>query len=181
MARVRLLKKDEVAPEAREMYEEGVKYGPFQNQIAVLAHRPPILNNLFRLFMAIREEETLPRRYLEIALVGTSQLDKCTYCVSHHTPMLEVQGLSREGIERLVDYEDHPELTEPEKLIMELCTKMVQDHHRIRDDVFDRLRKHFSEAQIVELLFRISLTIGLNRFNDVLQIDIEEQVAPIPM
>jgi alkylhydroperoxidase family enzyme len=43
--------------------------------------------------------------------------------------------------------------------------------------LFDRLRQHFSEAQIVELTLRVTLCGFFNKFNDALQIE-EESEAP---
>lgn len=48
--------------------------------------------------------------------------------------------------------------------------------NRIRDEVFTRLRHHFTEAQIVELTLRITLCGFFNRFNDALAIDEEVEV-----
>ena len=46
----------------------------------------------------------------------------------------------------------------------------------MRDGIFDRLKQHFSEEQIVELTLRIGLCGFFNRFNDALQIDMEDGV-----
>ena len=46
----------------------------------------------------------------------------------------------------------------------------------LRDDLFDRLKQHFSEEQIVELTLRIALCGFFNRFNDALQIGMEDGV-----
>ncbi|MET4808218.1 carboxymuconolactone decarboxylase family protein [Limibacillus sp. MBR-115] len=178
MARVKLLQRHEVSPNALKVYDQGLNYGSFANQIAVLAHRPPILNSIFKMMLEIREEEVVPRKYLEVALVAVSKLNLCTYCVSHHTPMLMSEAkLTAEGVENLLDYEDHPELDDAQKVIVEYTIALFRDHHRIRDAMFDRLRQHFDDAQIVELTFRITFGIGLNRLNDVLQIPIEDDVA----
>jgi uncharacterized peroxidase-related enzyme len=180
MARVKLLERHEVSPDALEVYDIGLNYGAFANQIAVLAHRPPVLNHVFRMMLEIRAEEVVPRKYLEVALVAVSMLNKCTYCVSHHTPMLMSEaGLSADGVARLLEYQDHPELDDAQKVIVEYTIALFQNHHRIRDAMFDRLRQHFDDAQIVELTFRITFGIGLNRLNDVLQIPIEEGVDVI--
>jgi alkylhydroperoxidase family enzyme len=40
--------------------------------------------------------------------------------------------------------------------------------------LFDRLRAHFSEEQIVELTLRITLCTFFNKFNDVMQLDMED-------
>ena len=42
--------------------------------------------------------------------------------------------------------------------------------------MFVRLREHFSEPQIVELTWRTALCGAFNRFNDILQLEIEETV-----
>ena len=46
----------------------------------------------------------------------------------------------------------------------------------LRDDIFDRLKQHFSEEQIVELTLRTALCGFFNRFNDTLQIGMEAGV-----
>jgi len=48
---------------------------------------------------------------------------------------------------------------------------------RIPERMFEALRAHFSEAQIVELTLRIALCGFFNRFNDALQIDNELEEA----
>jgi alkylhydroperoxidase family enzyme len=40
--------------------------------------------------------------------------------------------------------------------------------------MFDKLKIHFNEEQIVELTWRIALCGAFNRFNDVLQLEIEQ-------
>jgi AhpD family alkylhydroperoxidase len=113
---------------------------------------------------------------LELALVTVSLLNKCTYCVSHHAPKLAIQGVSEEGTERLLDYKDHPELDAVDRLVVEYAIAVTNNWNKTRDEIFARLSEHFSEAQIVELTWRIALCGAFNRFNDILQFDIERGV-----
>ncbi len=46
----------------------------------------------------------------------------------------------------------------------------------MRDAIFEDLRQHFSEEQIVELTMRTALCGFFNRVNDALQIGIEDGV-----
>jgi AhpD family alkylhydroperoxidase len=103
----------------------------------------------------------------------TSKLNACEYCVAHHTKPLEIEGLSRAAIDRLPEIEGNPELTEVDKLVVEYTVAVTNTAGRIRDRMFERLREHFSEAQIVELTLRIALCGFFNRFNDALMIDNE--------
>jgi AhpD family alkylhydroperoxidase len=119
----------------------------------------------------------LSKRHLEIALVAVSLLNQCDYCVSHHAPKLAIQGVSEAGAGRLLDYADHPELDAIDKLVVEYSIAVNNNWSKTRDEIFARLREHFSEAQIVELTWRISLCGAFNRFTDILQCDVEPGLA----
>ena len=144
-----------------------------------MGHRAPILRNAARMLAELRDEGVLRKRYLELALVAVSHLNQCDYCVAHHGPMLTVEGVSKEGMMNLLDYENHPELDDVDKLVVEYAKQVTLDPNRTRDAIFERLRTHFSNAEIVELTWRIALCGAFNRFNDVLQLDIEDDAHAI--
>jgi uncharacterized peroxidase-related enzyme len=178
MARVRSIPSTELPPDQAAIYEEFASaYGPFRNQVAVFAHVPAALRHLMPMLMELREAATLPKRYLEIAIVTVSKLNECHYCVAHHKPFLAVEGISPDGIDRLLDA-DNPELTDLDRLVIEYARVAWETPNRIRDSLFERLRHHFSEAQIVELTLRITLCGFFNRFNDALQIEEETETRP---
>jgi alkylhydroperoxidase family enzyme len=87
--------------------------------------------------------------------------------------MLMVEGLSDAGVDRVLDYRDHPELDDLDRLVVEYTIAVTNNPQRIGDALFARLRAQFSEAEIVELTLRIALCGFFNRFNDALQIDDE--------
>ncbi len=174
MSRVAHIPSTELPSAAASIYEQYASgYGPFRNQVAVFAHVPSAVEHIMGLLLELKRQKNIKWRYVELAIVVTSKLNQCHYCVGHHTPPLMVEGLSREAIDRLPDTADNPELDEVDKLVVEYTTAVTQNAQRIRDSLFDRLRAHFSEAQIVELTLRIALCGFFNRFNDALQIDDE--------
>jgi uncharacterized peroxidase-related enzyme len=174
MARVREIDSAELPAEARTVYERFVAgYGPFRNQVAVFAHSPPAVTHLMGLLLDLRQGGTVRRRHLELAIVAVSMLNECHYCIAHHKPMLMVEGLSAAGVDRILDYRDHPELDDIDRLVVEYTIAVTNNPQRIGDALFARLRAQFSEAEIVELTLRIALCGFFNRFNDALQIDDE--------
>ena len=178
MARVRDIAPEELPAETAAVYRRFVTtYGPFASQAAVFAHCPPALNHLMSLLLELRQKSTVKRRHLELAIVVVSKLNECHYCVAHHKPMLMVEGLSAAGADTVLDYESHPELDEVDRMVVEYTIAVTNHPQRIRDNLFDRLRRHFSEAQIVELTMRIALCGFFNRFNDALQIEEEAEIA----
>jgi uncharacterized peroxidase-related enzyme len=179
MTRVPLLPSTDLPPDIAATYETFVaSYGPFRNQAAVLAHVPPALDHLSKLLMELKARQGIKWRYVELAIVVVSKLNACQYCVVHHEPKLRVEGLSDEAIAGL-PATDHPDLDEIDRLVVEYSVLVTQQPGRIRDNVFERLRKHFTEAQIVELTLRIALCGAYNRLSEALQIDAEADV-PLP-
>jgi AhpD family alkylhydroperoxidase len=146
-------------------------------KVAVFSHVPPALRHLMSLLIELRAAATLPKRILELAIVTVSKLNACHYCVAHHTPFLVVEGISPAGVERILDYQDHPELDDGDKLTVEYAIAAWEQPNRIPDALFTRLRGHFSEAQIVELTLRVTLCGFFNKFNDALAI--EEEVEAV--
>lgn len=176
MARVRDIPSVGLPADLAAIYEEfAASYGPFRNQVAVFAHVPAALRHLMPLLMELRAAKTLPKRALELAIVTVSQLNACHYCVAHHKPFLVVEGVSPDGVDRILDYPDHPELDDADRVVVEYAVAAWERPNRIPDALFARLRRHFSEAQVVELTLRITLCGFFNKFNDALQIEEEPE------
>ena len=178
MARVRDIAAGELPPDLAAIYEAFAgSYGPFRNQVAVFAHVPAALRHLMPLLMELRAAATLPKRYLELAIVAVSQVNACDYCVAHHKPFLAVEGVSPAGVDRLLEWRDHPELGEVDRLVVEYAIAATERPNRLPEAMFARLRRHFTEAQIVELTLRITLCGFFNKFNDALQIEEEPEAV----
>ena len=175
MPRVRELAAEEIQdPEAREIYHRFARdYGPFLNQVKVFAHRPPALKHIMGLLLDLADEVVLPKRYLEIALVTVSQLNACTYCVAHHAPRMTDQGFAPDAAAHILDPEV-PGFDAVDYLVRDFAREVTENFQYIRDDTFDKLRVHFSQEQIVELTLRSALCGFFNRFNDVMQLSIED-------
>ena len=176
MPRVRTVPAAELSGKAREVYDRSGTYGSFSSLVGVMANRPPVLEHTFGLLMDLKAEGVLPARYLELALVAVSKINECTFCVSNHTPRLNASGISHAAAENILDYEQVAEFDEVDRLVIEYAVNVTTDFNRVRDSIFDRLRVHFDDPQIVELTWRIALCGAFNRFNDVLQTEVDEGI-----
>jgi uncharacterized peroxidase-related enzyme len=172
MARVAFIPSSSLPVNVAGIYEQyTTSYGPFRNQAAVFAHVPSAVEHIMGLLLELKQQRNLNWRYIELAVVVTSKLNACHYCVAHHTQPLKIEGLSDAAIHMLPAL--HEELDEVDRLVVAYTVAVTTDPQRIREEMFDALRRHFSEAQIVELTLRIALCGFFNRFNDALQIDNE--------
>lgn len=177
MARVRDVEIDEVPEDVRPVYERFARdYGPFLNQVKVFAHRPPALRHIMGMLLEFYDEEVLPKRYLEIALVVVSKINECEYCVAHHTPRAIEHGMQADAVANILA-DEVPGFDAVDMLVRDYAVQVTNNFQYIRDSYFERLREHFTEEQIVELTLRIALCGFFNRFNDAMQIEMEEGVA----
>ena len=127
------------------------------------------------LLLDLADETLLPKRHLEIALVAVSKLNVCTYCVAHHAPRLVDQGLSAKTVANILD-PNCEGLDNIDRLVRDFAVEVTLRSNTLSDDIFARLKQHFSEEQIVELTLRTALCGFFNRFNDTLQISMETGV-----
>ena len=151
MPRVSELNSDHLSASDAEIYRRySTDYGPFENQVKIFAHRPPALRHIMGLLLELQEEAVLPKRYLEIALVVVSKINECEYCVSHHAPRLAAQGFHPEATAKILD-DQVPGFDEVDTLVRDYAVQVTNNFQYMGDAIFDELKKHFSEAQIVEL------------------------------
>ena len=174
MARVKDVELNEAPKEISLIYKNFLEnYGPFANQAKVFAHRPIIFKHMMSMLMEMADNPIIDKRYLEIAIVSVSAVNRCNYCVAHHAPNLISEGLSEITIDNILE-DDCPGLKSLDLLVRDYAVQITKDHNRVHDKQFEELRKYFSEAQMVELTFRITLCTFFNKFNDVMQLEMEE-------
>ncbi len=140
---------------------------------SVAAHVPQALPHIDALMSSFAEHGTMPKRYIEIAVVTVSRLNACRHCAGQHSVRLHETGLPHGTIACILE-EDCPGLDEKDRLVRDYARQVSENSAMMRDAIFDRLRAHFDEAQIVELTMRIGLAGFFNRFNNALQIDLDD-------
>jgi alkylhydroperoxidase family enzyme len=60
--------------------------------------------------------------------------------------------------------------TPRERAAIRFAELMAADHRNVDDAFFEELRRHFTDAEVVELGVSIALNLGLGRLNAVLAI-----------
>ena len=177
MPRISEIEPDTLQVDSLEIFHKYVtEYGPFENQAKVFAQRPPALRHIMGLLLELQKEAVLPKRYLEIALVTVSKINACEYCVAHHGPRMTRQGFDADAFDQLLEGQV-PGFDEVDLLVRDYSVQVTNNFQYVRDEIFERLKIHFSEEQIFELTFRIALCGFFNRVNDALQISMEDGVV----
>ena len=89
-------------------------------------------------------------------------------------------GLSQAQIDAIDSYQGSEAFSAREQLALEYAERVTFSDQDVDEAFFARLQSEFPEpAQIVELTWRIALCGAFNRFNDVLQTEIDAGVSVI--
>ena len=139
MPRIEPKTRDDLPEHLKPLWDKMLGYGDFADQAGAMAHRMPVFEKTWGLLVELAENRDLPARYLELALVTVSLLNECKYCVSHHSPKLAIEGVSEQGARELLNYKDHPELDEVDKLVVEYAIAVTTKWNQTRDEIFTRL------------------------------------------
>ena len=89
-------------------------------------------------------------------------------------------GASEEKVEAaLGDYRKSALFSAREKLALELCERMTYTNKRVTDRFFNRLKRQFSEEELVELAAIIALENFRSKFNPVFAVE-SQGFCPLP-
>jgi uncharacterized peroxidase-related enzyme len=172
MPRISRLKRDEVLPAAVNIYDRYLRdRGNVPNMFRTMAHRPEIFETIIAHMEAVLNTGTLPKALKELVIVRTSQLNRTPYCLASHTTIARKLGWSETQIKALQDAAGSEEFSEREKVAIHLAEVMTLDAHGYSEADFTRLRRFYSEGEVVELMAAIGLFNYFNRFNDLLEME----------
>jgi uncharacterized peroxidase-related enzyme len=164
MAIISSLEKDKTDEIARAVYEKfEQETGNVPEWVKVMAHNSKIVKEFTELFKTIMGQGEIDT-YLKWKIGYTiSQLLKCPFCVDVTEKMLKKFGASDEMVGKIKETKGLPE---EEREILELVKDITADAHLDKPEIVEKLKKKFTESQIVEIVSVIGLFNYINRFNN---------------
>jgi AhpD family alkylhydroperoxidase len=107
---------------------------------------------------------SLEQSLLELVKVRTSQINGCAYCIDMHTKDARAIGETEQRLYALNAWREAPFFSDRERAALEWAEAItrVADTH-VPDEVYDRVRGQFDEAEIVGLTVAAVATNAWNR------------------
>lgn len=162
----------EVAELAR-FFNETLGFCP--NSVLTMMRRPAIAKAFIGLNMAVMENRGRVTSALK-RLVGyvSSHATGCRYCQAHTIRAAERYGAEAAQMEHIWEFRSHPAFSEAERVALELAVAASQVPNAVDPGLQARLREHWDEGEIVEILGVVALFGYLNRWNDSMATTLEE-------
>ncbi len=111
----------------------------------------------------------LDARLKELIRLRIATLNGCVLC---KTVRMAPNSVTEEEAARGVDDADAGEFTPRERAAIHFAEKMAVDHHNIGDDDVAEMRRHFSDAEFLELSMMAGQYIGFGRVLAMLQLEV---------
>jgi 4-carboxymuconolactone decarboxylase len=138
--------------------------------LEVYAHRPRLLIGYGMMEDATAKLHRVDERLKVLAELKAATLTSCEYCVDIGSQIARRAGISEEQLLALHRYRDSERFDELEKLVLDYAVGVSSTPVEVPDELFEKLRSHFDDAQLVELTNVIALENMRGRFNLALDI-----------
>ena len=146
---------------------------PRPESSAVRAHVPACFWAFADSWQALFRQGVCDHALKELCRVYVSRSVKCEYCGNQRSVQAAGQGLSERDYDDLLDFESSPHLDERQKAALAYAEAITW--RLDTDDAFwERLGRHFSEPELVELGCFIALTMGQQSWLRLLNIEHHE-------
>ncbi len=88
-------------------------------------------------------------------------------------------GIAENKFDAVWDYRTSTLFTEAERVAIEFTVAASSQPNEVTDELFARLKQHWTDGQIVEIVGVIALFGFLNRWNDTMATPLEEEPARV--
>lgn len=147
------------------------------NDGLLMARKPAMMKALSALTMAIYRDTCLDQGLIRLIAYVASTAAGCRYCKGHTAFGALNHGVSREKLDDAWLYETSDLYTDAERAALRVAHHAASAPHDVTNEIFDGLRDHWNEQEIIDIVAVISLFGFLNRWNSILGTDLEEMVA----
>jgi alkylhydroperoxidase family enzyme len=143
----------------------GLETATMLEPLRMYAYIPKLLNAYGRLESAESKMDILSPRHRALAELKSAMTVRCEYCIDLGSAIAHGWGLTDEELLALSDYQTATCFSDLDKLILEYATALSRTPVEVPDELFEGLRTHLDNAQLVGLTHIITLGNLRGRFN----------------
>jgi alkylhydroperoxidase family enzyme len=129
----------------------------------IMSRLPDVAVAVGALTNAVRETGALSPRLMELVRLRIAFHNQCRSCMSIRYQSAIDDGLGQDAVCSLERPAEAPDLTDAERAALRFADLFATNHLAIDDAVYDDLRNHFTEDQLVALGMHCALCVGLGR------------------
>jgi AhpD family alkylhydroperoxidase len=130
---------------------------------SIMAHRPQLAEALGGVSRALVKYGSLSPRLSELVRLRIAFHNQCRSCMAVRYQRAVDDGVTEDLVCSLERPMEAPDLTDAERAALRFADLFATDHLAIDEQVYDDLRQHFTEAELVDLGILCSYCVGIGR------------------
>ena len=171
MSRLQTINPDTAKGRTKELLDAvKEKMGRVPNITRLMANSPAALQGYLSFSGALADGALEPQLRERIA-IAVANANACEYCLSAHTAVGKMVGLSTEELE---EAQHGRSIDERAAAALRFATKLVRERGWVSDEDVEALRQAgFGDGDIAEIVALVALNIFTNYFNHVAETEID--------
>jgi len=165
----------ETTPELQEdfaIFEKILGFVP--NSLLTMQRRPGMVKGFGALTKALMDPEGgVDLGLMRLVAHFASRAAGCQYCEAHSLVAAKIHDVPQEKLDAIWEYQSSPLYSEAERAALDFALAAGAVPNAVDAEIFARMRAHWTEDQIVQILGAICLYGFLNRWNDSMATDLE--------
>lgn len=171
-ARIDGVRGHEAGPAARLTYRLARdELGEVPEPVTLMAHHRGVLLGYGAMEVALDRAEAVDDRLTELAVLKAAAVIGCEFCLDIGSALGRELGVTEAQLRAIHDFEDSDAFSPVEKLVLRYATAMTETPAEVSDELFEELRAHFEEAELVELTATVAFENFRGRFNHALGVE----------
>ena len=162
MPRLSFIDEAHLDPEAKALIASAERTGAPDPRVVRIMVRSPAGRAWVKCWNSVLYEGKLPHKLKEMCRIRISVGHKCGYCSTVRSNVARAEGLDEAAVQDLLNEGTH--LSPRERAALEYADLFKSGDDAVDSDaVYERLRRHFSEEEIIELGMLCAQTVGVGR------------------
>ena len=145
------------------------------NSLLTMQRMPRMVKGFGELTKAVMDPQgSVDLGFMRLIAHFASRAAGCQYCEAHSLVAARIHGIDQEKLEAIWVYQTSPLYSDAERAALDFALAAGSVPNAVDDDLMSRMKEHWSEQQIVQILGAVCLYGFLNRWNDSMATDLEE-------
>ena len=153
MPRLRYIEDSEKTPQTSAMIESAKKTGAPDPRVVSIMTRAKAGIAWVEYWNKLLYQGALPHKLKEMCRIKISVAHQCGYCSTVRSNVAKAEGLTESMVDEVLnDYQQSKNFSAREKAALHYAELFKQGEHAIdKDEVYQKLAKHFNDEEIIEL------------------------------
>jgi alkylhydroperoxidase family enzyme len=162
--------------EAFRNYQRLLGYVP--SSVLIMQRRPKLVTALAQLASSVWDPASeVNIGFKRLVAYMASRTHGCNYSMAHAAEAAHRAGVDDAKLEAVTEYRASPLYTDAERVALDFAVAAASQPNAVTDELFEQIKRHWTDAQIVEIAAAVAINGFLNRWNDTLAPSLEAEPA----